>query len=89
MRNRNILRIYLATLVIGIAYGISISLTSIVLDGEGFTKKGIGGLAAVFASGIVLASLPVGSIVRRISARATLMIAILGYACAVTIFPWP
>lgn len=89
MRKSNIRRIYLATLVIGIAYGISISLTSIVLDAEGFTKKAIGGLAAVFASGIVLASLPVGSIVRRISARATLMVAILGYACAVTIFPWP
>ena len=89
MRNANIRRIYLATLVLGIAYGISISLTSILLDGEGFTKKGIGGLAAIFASGIVIASLPVGSIVRRISARATLMIAIVGYACAVTIFPWP
>ena len=89
MRKANIRRIYLATLVLGVAYGISISLTSLVLDGEGFSKKAIGALAAIFASGIVLASLPVGSVVRRIGARTTLMIAIVGYACAVTIFPWP
>ena len=88
MRNANIRRIYLATLVLGIAYGISIALTSILLDAEGFTKTAIGSLASVFASGIILTSLPVGSIVRRVSARTTLLLAIVGYACAVTIFPW-
>lgn len=88
VQRSNILRIYLATLVLGVAYGISISLTPLVLEPH-FSKKGIGALAAIFASGIVLASLPVGSIVRRFTARATLLVAIVGYALAVTIFPWP
>ncbi len=89
MRKHNIHRIYLATLVLGIAYGISIALTALVLDEHGFGKKQIGALAAVFASGIVLASLPVGAIVRRFSARATLGVATVGYALAVAAFPWP
>ncbi|MEO8797626.1 MAG: MFS transporter, partial [Polyangiaceae bacterium] len=89
MRKHNIHRIYLATLVLGIAYGISIALTALVLDEHGFGKTQIGALAAVFASGIVLASLPVGAIVRRFSARATLGVATVGYALAVIAFPWP
>lgn len=89
MRQHNIHRIYLATLVLGIAYGISIALTALVLNEHGFGKQQIGALAAVFASGIVLASLPVGAIVRRFSARTTLAVATVGYALAVTTFPWP
>src|ERR1700689_220940 len=89
VRQPNILRVYAATLVLGIAYGISIALTALVLDDHHFSKSEIGTLAAVFASGIVLVSLPVGGFIRRISARTTLKIAIVGYACAVALFPWP
>src|SRR5476651_2397763 len=88
VRQPNILRVYAATLVLGIAYGISIALTPHVLN-EHFSKSEIGTLAAIFASGIVLVSLPVGGLIRRISARNTLKIAIVGYACAVALFPWP
>jgi len=84
-----ILRVYAATLVLGVAYGISIALTALVLDAHHFSKQQIGTLAAIFASGIVAISLPVGGLIRRISARNTLVIAIVGYAIAVASFPWP
>lgn len=89
VRQPNILRVYAATLVLGIAYGISIALTALVLDAHHFSKQEIGTLAAIFASGIVIVSLPVGGLIRRISARNTLKIAIFGYAIAVALFPWP
>jgi MFS family permease len=89
VRQPNILRVYAATLVLGCAYGISIALTALVLDAHHFSKHDIGTLAAIFASGIVIVSLPVGGLIRRISARATLKIAIVGYAIAVAAFPWP
>ncbi len=89
VRQPNILRVYAATLVLGVAYGISIALTALVLDAHHFSKSAIGSLAAIFASGIVIMSLPVGGFIRRFSARTTLQLAIVGYACAVAIFPWP
>jgi MFS family permease len=89
VRQPNILRVYAATLVLGCAYGISIALTALVLDAHHFSKHDIGTLAAIFASGIVIVSLPVGGLIRRISARTTLKIAIVGYAIAVAAFPWP
>jgi MFS family permease len=88
VRQPNILRVYAATLVIGIAYGISIALTPLVLAHR-FSKREIGTLAAIFATGIILMSLPVGGLIRKFSARTTLKIAIVGYAIAVAVFPWP
>jgi MFS family permease len=87
VRDRNIRLIYLTILLVGIAYGISISVIALSLDERGFSKAQIGRLAAFFASGIVALSLPAGAILRRISAKATLTLSLWGYALAVGIFP--
>ena len=88
IRDRNIWRIYFATLVVGLAYGISISLTSIHLDANGFDKRAIGSLAAWFAAGLVALSIPMGAVLRKVSAKRVLTMALVGYAAMVAAFPW-
>jgi MFS family permease len=86
--DRNIWLIYGAIFVLGTAYGASIGLTALHLDQIGFTKRDIGTLAAIFACGIVLLSLPAGVLIRRVSAKGTLLVCLLGYALCVTAFPF-
>jgi len=85
--DRNIWLIFFAIFLVGIAYGVSISLTALHLDARGFRKEQIGTLAAWFASGIVVLSLPMGALIRRFSAKTALLVALLGYAACVSIFP--
>jgi MFS family permease len=87
IRDRNIRLVYLAIFLLGTAYGISIAVTALFLDARGFTKAEIGQLAAFFASGIVLTSLPVGALLRRFSAKTTLTASLIGYAITVGVFP--
>ena len=88
IRDPNVLRIYKGVFLVGMAYGVSIALTPLHLDALGFGKSDIGTLAAWFASGIVLLSLPMGAVIRKLSARATLIASIVGYAVCVAIFPF-
>jgi MFS family permease len=83
----NIRLVYFAVFLLGTAYGISIAVTALHLDARGFDKSEIGQLAAFFASGIVVASLPVGALLRRLSAKTTLTASLLGYAVTVGVFP--
>jgi len=87
LRDRNISTIMVATLLLGVGYGISIALTALHLDANHFGKEAIGSLAAWFAGGIVVFSIPSGQIVRGISPKWTLVFALTGYAAVVTIFP--
>lgn len=87
VRDRNIRLVYLAVFLLGTAYGISIAVIAIHLDARGFSKEDIGQLAAFFAAGIVAMSLPVGALLRRLSAKATLTGSLFGYAICVGIFP--
>jgi predicted MFS family arabinose efflux permease len=87
IRDRNIFVVYAATFLLGTAYGISIAVIALHLDARGFSKAEIGQLAAIFASGIVAMSIPVGAVLRRLSAKTTLTASLLGYAAAVGIFP--
>ena len=87
IRDPNIRLVYLSVLLLGTAYGISIAVIALHLDARGFTKSDIGQLAAFFASGIVATSIPVGALLRRFSAKATLTASLLGYAVAVGVFP--
>jgi MFS family permease len=87
IRDKNIWTIYEAILVLGVAYGISIALIAHHLDIRGFTKTQMGSLASWFALGIVALSLPMGGLIRRFSAKATLVGALGGYAASVSIFP--
>ncbi|XXX82601.1 MFS transporter [Sorangium sp. So ce134] len=86
--DRNIWLVYGAIFLLGLAYGIAISLTAVFLDERGFTKSDIGLLASCFALGIVLLSLPMGALIRRFSAKATLVLSLAGYAAAVGAFPY-
>jgi len=87
IRDRNIWTIYAAILLLGIAYGISIALIAHHLDLRGFTKPDMGSLASWFALGIVSFSLPMGGLIRRLSAKTTLVLSLSGYAASVTLFP--
>jgi MFS family permease len=88
IRNPDIFRIYGVTLFVGLAYGISISLTAIHLDALGFGKEDIGTLAAWFAGGLVTASIPMGALIRKLSAQRVLSLGLVGYAACITLFPW-
>ena len=88
IRDKNIWLVYASIFLVGIAYGLSIALLALFLDAHGFDKTAMGGLAAVFASGICALSLPIGWILRRVSAKRTLVGALLGYSVCVTIFPY-
>lgn len=85
--DRNIHVIYAATLLLCTGYGLAISLTSLHLDAQHFSREDIGGLAAWFALGIAALSIPVGMLIRRFSARAVLVGALVGYGLSVTAFP--
>jgi predicted MFS family arabinose efflux permease len=87
IRDRNIRLIYLVIFLLGTAYGMAIAVIALHLDARGFSKAEIGQLAAFFASGIVAMSLPVGALLRRLSAKVTLTVSLLGYATTVGLFP--
>jgi MFS family permease len=87
IRDPNIRLVYLAIFLLGTAYGMAIAVIALHLDARGFTKSDIGQLAAFFASGIVAMSLPVGVLLRRLSAKVVLTASLLGYAVTVGTFP--
>jgi MFS family permease len=86
--DENVWRIYRVTFALGMAYGTAISVIALFLDAHGFGKLAIGKLAAWFAGGIVVFSLPMGPLVRRFSAKLVLAASLAGYAAAVTAFPF-
>jgi MFS family permease len=88
IQDKNIRLIYAAIFLLGVAYGVPIALSSLLLSQRGYTKADIGTLAAFFAGGIVALSLPMGSIIKRFSARRTLIFALFGYALTVGSFPF-
>lgn len=65
----------------------SIALTSLHLDAQHFNKVDIGALASWFAGGLIVFSIPVGHVVRRVSPKWTLVVALAGYAAVVAVFP--
>jgi MFS family permease len=86
--DRNIWLIYTTIFLVGLGYGSTTSLLSIFLDGRGLSKPRIAWLATAFALGIVSNAIPVGALIRRFSAKGVLVGAIVGYALAITAFPF-
>jgi len=84
----NIWRVYIATLGLGLSYGMAISLIPLVLNQHGYGKQEIGTLAAWFAGGIVALSLPMGALIKRFGAKNALVTSFFGYAVTVTVFPF-
>jgi len=85
--DRNVRLVYATILLLGTAYGASLSVTPLELAKLHFDKHQIGTLAICFAGGIVAMSIPAGALVRRLSAKATLLGCLLVYAAAVALFP--
>ncbi len=83
----NIWRVYIATFLLGLAYGVALSVIAIYLDQRGFSKSDIGSLAAWFAGGIVSLAIPAGALIRRFSAKGVVVGALFAYAAAIGIFP--
>jgi MFS family permease len=81
-------RLFRTTFLFGLGCGISVALTALYLDARGFGKQDIGTLAAWFASGIVLAALPAGALMRSLSPGRVLPCALAGYALSVVAFPF-
>ena len=86
--DRNIWIVYAAILLLGVAYGVSIAVLAIHLKEHGIPKLAMGGLAAAFAFGIVAMAVPTGLLVGRFGAKRTLVVALLGYAACVSVFPF-
>jgi MFS family permease len=86
--DRNIWVIYAAILLLGVAYGVSIAVLAIHLDKNHIPKLAMGGLAAAFALGIVSFAIPAGWVVQKFGAKKTLLLALVGYAACVSVFPF-
>jgi MFS family permease len=84
----NIYRVYVTTVALGVAYGLALAVLPVYLNQRGFSEIEIGKLAGSFAAGLVCFSLPLGALIKRFSAKATLTAALFGYALTVTLFPF-
>ena len=84
----NVIRIYLATLGLGTAYGMAISVIAVFLTDHGYKETDIGSLAAWFAAGIMFTALASGSIVGKFGAKRVLVAALFIYATTVALFPF-
>ena len=84
----NVIRIYLATLGLGTAYGMAISVIAVFLTARGYKETDIGSLAAWFAAGIMSTALASGWLVGKFSAKVVLVAALFTYATTVTLFPF-
>jgi MFS family permease len=81
-------RLFRTTFLFGLGCGISVALTALYLDAQGFTKQDIGTLASWFASGIVLFALPAGWLMKSLSPGHVLPCALAGYALSIAAFPF-
>jgi len=84
----NVIRIYLATLGLGTAYGMAISVISVFLTARGYRETDIGTLAAWFAAGIMVTAIASGTLVERLGAKTVLVAALFIYATTVALFPF-
>ena len=87
--DRNVWVVYQTIFVLSVAYGMAIALTPMVLEQVlHFDSDRTAQTAAWFGLGIVSFALPSGAILRRLTARNTLAICIVGYAAMIGIFPF-
>jgi predicted MFS family arabinose efflux permease len=84
----NVIRVYVATLGLGTAYGMAISVISVFLSERGYTETDIGSLAAWFAAGIMAMAIASDFLVKRFSAKVVLVAALFTYATTVALFPF-
>lgn len=83
---KNLVTIYVAILILGMAYGLAISPLSRFLETQGFGDR-LGSLATFFAGGISVMGLPAGLLVRRVSPKIMFVVACAGYAISAGLLP--
>lgn len=80
--------IYGAIVLLGVAYGTSIAVLAVHMAAHGIPKVAMGGLATVFALGIISLSIPAGWLVKKAGAKVVLLVALGGYSLCVASFPY-
>ncbi|MBS2013175.1 MAG: MFS transporter [Deltaproteobacteria bacterium] len=80
--------IYGTIALLGVAYGTSIAVLAVHMAAHGIPKVAMGGLATVFALGIISLSIPAGWLVKKAGAKVVLIVALGGYAACVASFPY-
>lgn len=86
--DRNLWVIYRTMLVLSTAYGIALAVLPVLLEDRQMPHDTVGELASWFAVGLVLGAAPSGWVVRKLSARATFAISILGYGLMIALLPY-
>lgn len=80
--------IYGMIALLGVAYGTSIAVLAVHMAAHGIPKVAMGGLATVFALGIITLSIPAGWLVKKAGAKVVLIVALGGYSLCVASFPY-
>lgn len=89
LKDKNIRTAYKLCLTLGIAYGMVLAIISLYLTRVHlYDKPTIANLATFFSVGIAAFAVPMGLMIRKLSPRVVLMIALFGYGTAVAIFPF-
>lgn len=89
LKDPNIRTAYKLCLTLGVAYGMVLAIISLYLTRvHAYDKPSIANLATFFSVGIAAFAVPMGLMVRKLTPRVVLMIALLGYGIAVAAFPF-
>lgn len=88
INDSNVISIYLATLGLGTAYGMAISVIAVFLTAKGYAKTDIGSLASWFAAGIMITAIASGTLVGKFGAKRVLVAGLFIYASTVALFPF-
>ncbi|MFO0679540.1 MAG: MFS transporter [Polyangiaceae bacterium] len=88
IRDKNIWVVDATIFILGVGYGVSLVLVPIHLTERGFAKTDMGTLAAIFAAGIACFSMPIGTLIEKLSPKVVLVGSLLGYAATAASFPW-
>lgn len=85
--DRTIALVYLTILLLGVSYGLALSIVGVFLKERGYDESQIGWLGTSFAAGIGALAIPAGSLIARFSPKPVLVASLVGYAAAAALFP--
>jgi MFS family permease len=89
LRDRNIRTAYVVCGMTGTAYGMVTAVVAVYLNKvRHIDELTIGELAMFFSFGIAACSVPMGLLIKKLSPRTMLALALLGYAAATALFPF-
>lgn len=89
LRDRNIRTAYVICGMTGTAYGMVTAVVAVYLNKiRHIDELTIGELAMFFSFGIAACSVPMGLLIKKLSPRTMLALALLGYAAATAFFPF-